>query len=220
MSLGFWRPRNSPRAVPIDEDNPYPVQILSPLPPAYLNTPYSADLLWRVAMEGRLFTACDADQNDLVTGQTSFANTTPTFLLRVPAGVICVPLFLNLGQTGDVAGGPIDVIIEIDDVDRYASAGTKETTFSSRRRSLRTPQCSLYSGATASAGFGARIVGVTIGQDVSPAEGAVPGPFWKPEMPLLLEGPASLLVYTYAASTGPTWFWSAGWAELQPPLYE
>lgn len=180
------------------------------------------DLLWRLAADGRLFVASDADQNDFVTGQTSFAATTPTFLLQVPSNVIAVPIFVNLSQTGSVAGGAVDVLIELDDADRYSSGGTAETMFNPNKfaggaltsPTARTPACTLYSGATASAGYGVRVWGATVGQDVSPAEGAVPGPFWKAEMPYFLSGPAAFLIYTYAGTTGPTWAWSIGWAEL------
>lgn len=201
----------------VSDENPLATKLLPdqrPLGPLVGGAGVAADYLWRLALEGRLFTASDTDQNDLITGQTSFADTTPSILLRVPAGTVALPLFVNLSQTGSVAGGAIDVIIEIDDADRYASGGTVETTFSglaSRRR--RPTTCSPVTGATTSSGYGNRVWAATIGQDVSPAEGAVQGPFWRPEMPYFLEGPASFLVYTYAGTTGPTWFWSLGWAE-------
>lgn len=178
-------------------------------------TGVSADFLWRVASEGRLFIGSDADQNDAVTGQTSFANTTPTFLLDVPVGRIVVPLSANLSQSGSVAGGAVDVIIEIDDVTRYASGGAAETVYNPSKRNKMESKCSLYSGATAKAGYGVRVWGATTGQDVSPAEGAVQGPFWRPEIPLFLEGPASWLIYTYAGTTGPTWLWDMKWAEFR-----
>ena len=175
----------------------------------------NADLMWRLAADGRLFFASDADENDLVTGQTSFAATTPTFILRVPTGTVCVPMAIDLSQTGTVAGGDIGIIAFIDpDTDRWASGGTSETVTAPSKEPLRTPACTLYTGATAAAfSNGGRIWGATVAADVSPAEGAVQGPFWRPAMPYRLVGPASLLVYTYAATTGPTWFWSFHWAE-------
>jgi len=186
------------------------------------STAMSTDLIWRLAAEGRIFVASDADENDLVTGQTSFAATTPTFLLQVPAGTICVPLGLTLAQTGSVAGGAIVVIVYVDNTDRYSSGGTSELVFnpnglsagSAASPSARTNLCTFYSNPTAIAGVGARLWAATIGQDVSPAEGGAPGPSWAPPAPLFLTGPASLLVFTYAGTTGPTWFWSATWAEF------
>jgi len=169
------------------------------------------DFLWLASFRGDVYVSGDADQNDVVTGQTSFAATTPTFMIDVPAGINVVPLFLNLSQTGVVAGGAIDVIIEIDKVKRYASGGTSEKVFNTVNRSAKS---SFYTGATATAGYGMTVFRATIGQDVSPAEGAIPGPFWKPDYPMILHGPASFLVYTYAGTTGPTWFWQAGFIEL------
>ena len=179
----------------------------------YRDAPVSVDEMWWLAKQGRLFISSDADQNDVVTGQTSFADTTPTFLLDVPRSVTAVPLFLNLSQTGTVAGGDIQIITEIDKIKRYSTGGTAEKVFTPSK--IGTPSCRFYSGATALAGYGIRLMGVTTGADVSPAEGAIQGPFWPPEMPYLLEGPATFLVYIYAATTGPTVFWSFGWAELE-----
>lgn len=173
--------------------------------------PVMADYLWGLALTDHIFIASDADQDDLVTGQTSFANTTPTFLLDVPPGKVALPLFLNLSQTGTVAGAAIDVIIEIDRVRRFSTGGTSEKAYSTMNG--RESGSKLYTGATASAGYGLRLWGATLGQDVSPAEGAIQGPFWKPEVPYPLVGPASLLIYTYAGTTGPTWFWTVGYAE-------
>lgn len=174
----------------------------------------NGDLIWRLAKEGRIWIASDADENDLVTGQTSFAATTPTFLLSIPTGTVCVPLEVNLSQTGGVAGGAVDVIVYVDNTDRYASGGTAELAFNPAVNQIaRTAACTLRSGATAAAGVGARLWGATIGQDVSPAEGAVPNAGWRPSFPMLLHGPASLLVFTYAATTGPTFFWNISWAE-------
>lgn len=175
----------------------------------------TADFLWRMAYEGRIFMAADADENDMVTGQTSYAATTPTFLLHVPAGITAIPLYFNLSQSGTVGGGAVDVVIEINtDKSDYASGGTSEKVYNPRKAPKVTNKSSLYSGATAGAGYGIRLWAATIGQDVSPAEGAVQGPFWKPEFPILLEGPASLNVFTYAATTGPTWLWAVGWIEI------
>lgn len=174
-------------------------------------------LATRLSVEGRVFYASDGDQNDLVTGQTSFANTTPTFLLNNPStsGVICLPLYISLTQTGSVAGGAIDIIVEIDDAARYSSGGTAETVLSSRPKNGRTNQCTLYSGATASAGYGVRVDGMTIGQDVSPAEGALQQYLWTPTSTMdILDPASSWLVYTYAGTTGPTWWWTVKWAEI------
>lgn len=175
----------------------------------------NSDYLTYLASEGRVFYAADADQNDLVTGQTSFAATTPTFVLNVPTGVIAIPLMVRLAQTGTVAGGPIDVIIEIDNAARYSSGGASETVFNAKTGgNVQTTGCAVYSGATASAGYGIRLAGYTLGQDVT-TPSTSSEVLWTPAAGLdFLVGPASFLIYTYAATTGPTWFWTLKWAEI------
>lgn len=179
---------------------------------------YSGNLVDLLASQGKVFYASDADQNDLVTGQTSFANTTPTFLLDIPSGTVAVPLMMTLCQTGTVAGGAVDIIMEFDNATRYASGGTSETAFNARSDKGAVYQTDrnsrLFTGATASAGYGIRVMGLTTGQDVSPAEGAVQEIIWTPPAGFdFLVGPASWAVYTYAGTTGPTWFWTFKWAE-------
>ncbi len=209
------RRRPEDRFEPVSDFNPIPVALVeqSTGAPTFRGVPYSADYLWRLATEQKLYLATDADQNDMVTGQTSFAATTPTFLLDVPQGKTALPLFLNLSQSGTVAGADITVIIELAKVKRYASGGTAESIVNpSTLPTAADSGCSFYSGATASGAYGATVFRAGLAPDVSPAEGAVQGPFWKPELPYLLHGPATLLVFTYAGTTGPTWLWNFGFA--------
>lgn len=177
------------------------------------------DFAWNMAKEGRIFIASDADQNDLVTGQTSFANTTPTFLLQNPAASerILIPLMFTLNQAGGVAGGDVNVVAEIDNADRYSSGGIEETVLSSRPLNPVSGgnKCKLWSNPTASAGYGVREFGITTGPDVSPAEGALQEILWTPTSGLdILDPGTSMLVYTWAGSTGPSWYWSFKWLEI------
>lgn len=176
---------------------------------------YNDPAAWLTA-EGRVFYASDSADDQLVTGQTSFAATTPTFLLDVPSGVTAIPLMARLFQAGTVAGGAVSVAIEIDDAARYASGGTSETVLCARTTPVVDQHlCKLYSGATAASGYGVRIAGYLLGQDVSPAEGAVNEILWTPTAGLdLLVGPAAFLVFTWAGTTGATWDWSVKWAEI------
>lgn len=177
------------------------------------------DVSWTIAMQGRLFLAGDADQNDRVTGQTSFANTTPTFLLNNPStsGVICIPAFFHIGQTGTVAGGDINIEVEVRSPTAYASSGTAEKAISGALglSDAPTEACVLYTGATASSGYGiAAHGGLTLAADVSPAEGVINLVEIIPAVGTWLYPNSSLQIYTYAASTGPTWRWFAGWYEI------
>lgn len=169
----------------------------------------------RLAAEGKCWYASDAAIGDLVLGQTSLATTTPTFLLTVPAGTIAIPLMMSLCQAGSVGGGAITVAMEIDNAARYASSGTAESVLNCRTDITTSPASTFYSNATATDAAGKRIMGLTVGPDVSPAEGAIQEIIWTPPAGMdFLVGPAAWLVYTVAAATGPSWQWSFKWAEI------
>ena len=50
------------------------------MPRDSLGVAISQDVSWVIALRGQIYIASDADQNDRVTGQTSYAATTPTFM--------------------------------------------------------------------------------------------------------------------------------------------
>lgn len=179
---------------------------------------FTCDWLEALGQEGRVFFGSDADQNDALTGQTSFANTTPTLLLNVPASAVAIPLYLKLVEVGTVAGALIDVINEIDNIAAYASGGTEETVLSSRTDAPIAKLCSLYSTPTATAGYGVNIDADRLAPDVDPASADAGGPFkyeWnRGARPIYLVGPASWKIFTFAGTTGPSWTWTICWAEL------
>lgn len=182
---------------------------------------FSTDWLYKLAFQGRIFIATDADANDTVTGQTSFADTTPTFSLEVPSGVAAILLRVSLGQVGAVAGGAVTVNMAISSgALSRASGGTAETVYCARTDApAGSAQCTLYSGPTATTALLTKNLYSTnlIGPDVSSAEGALNEVLWTPARyghPVILMGPAALGVFTWAATTGPTWAWSFVWAEV------
>lgn len=181
--------------------------------------PFSADYLLALLLEGRVFCASDADENDTVTGQTSFAATTPTFLLDVPDGTVALPLWIHLAQTGTVAGGDIGVRVSYDRVNRYASGGASEAIMNMATDKPISDNCDLYSGATAEAATEARLlyaaeVPAVAGTGTQDQDQDIHLRAFKDFIPPILVGDAALLIFTYAATTGPTWAWSIGWAEL------
>jgi hypothetical protein len=132
---------------------------------------------------------------------------------------------MRLFQTGTVAGGAIGVIMEIDDTDRYSSGGTVATVLATNLRGARegmvagvTPKLWSATGSAvvATNAYGVRHAGYTLGQDVSPAEGAVNELIWTPSAGVdFLIGPASWLIYTYvAAGQAPSWIWSFKFAQF------
>lgn len=183
-----------------------------------LRVPLTADFAWRLALEGRLFIASDADQNDRVTGQTSFANTTPTFTLNNPAnsGVLCIPSRIRLTQTGTVAGAAVFVEISGAAPTSFAS-GTAELAVSGALGMPNAPQekCTVYSTVTATAGAGtAKLYHFSLAADVEPAEGVINNPEYVPPTGLFLWPNSCIHVFTYAATTGPTWDWGFEWYEV------
>jgi hypothetical protein len=173
-----------------------------------------------LAARGQMFNASAAAQNTTVTGATTFATTTPTFLLDVPADTITIPAYMSLNQAGTVAGGAVSVLMETDNADRYTSGGTAATVLNKLTTGGKSALSTLYSATgsaiTATDAYGVRIMGLVTGQDVSPAEGVITEIVWTPTSGIeLLVGPAAWLVYTYAAATGPTWLWSFSWAEIR-----
>lgn len=169
-----------------------------------------------LAAQGRVYNLAASAIDTTTTGTTTLANTTPTWLLDVPDGITCIPLLASLQQAGTVAGGAITVIMEVDNADRYTSGGTALTVLNSRIGGSVLPSSAGVSPAmysrigtaiTATAAYGAQIWSALVGQDVSPAEGVTNELVWTPPSgaPEYLVGPAAWLIYTDAATTGPTW---------------
>jgi hypothetical protein len=184
----------------------------------------NGNLMGDLASQGRLFTASAAAANTAVTGATSFATTTATFLLDVPDGTTAFPLRFTSGQTGTVAGGAVNFIVEWDNADRYTSGGTAATALNQMFHG-RTPNCSFYTATgtaiTSTNAYGVRDMAITTGEDVSPAEGALQEVLWTPNAgPIGLRGPAAWLCYAYAASTGPTLWYTFSWGEVRSVDYD
>ena len=180
---------------------------------------YTASYWDYLAFQGREYHAGPAASGTVVTGQTSLATTTPTLLLRVLDGTVAIPSRLHLAQAGTIAGGAISVLIEADNADRWSSGGTAATVLPARTDNPLTQGSTLYTGATAADGYGVQLWGALLGEDVSPAEGSLAGAIRlslrEGTLPLsYLRGPASYLIFTYAATTGPSWHWGFSWFEV------
>jgi hypothetical protein len=172
-----------------------------------------------LAAQGYMYRFSGSALNTSCTGATSFATTTPTFLLSVAAATqyAVIPAEMRLFQTGTVAGAAVDVLMEIDNANRYTSGGTAMTAQASDLVRALPTGVAMYStvgsAITATNAVGVRMAAFTLGQDVSPAEGAVNEILWTPQAgPDFLIPTASLgaswIINTYAGTTGPTWFFS------------
>ena len=178
------------------------------------------DAFGYLASEGMMYRFAGSALNTTATGATSVATTTPTFLMNVTAGTqyAIIPAEARLFQAGTVAGGAVTVLLEMDNADRYTSGGTAMTVQNVKTTGPAIPSgvaaySTVGSAIVATNAAGVRMAGYLLGQDVSPAEGAVNEITWTPQagtevlVPTSTLG-ASWLINTSAGTTGPTWFFS------------
>ena len=168
-------------------------------------------------LDGRAFMVSTATRETaLAVGGTSFSDTAPAFILDVPSGTGVVPLEIDLRQGGTVAGGMITVLATLSDKVRRASSGTSHTPQNMRFDEPQTSGCSFYTGPTANTNDDD--ISLFSGLYEHNLDGALTTShvLWSARhsyAPYLV-GPASLVVYTFAASTQPCWFFTFKWAEV------
>lgn len=181
------------------------------------------DWMTQLAIEGHVFELSNATKGTaLAGGGTSYSDTAPWLNIDVPAGYTMVPLEILLNQGGTVAGALITVLLTADNKVRYSSGGSALTPKANRSDAPVGPQCVVYAGATCSAAGVARTFWASLlSPDVTPtADVAFPGYDNRVEwtarkfVPPVLVGPASLVIYTYAGTTQPSWFYTIKWLEL------
>lgn len=180
---------------------------------------FFADYLYSLGMQGRIIVGgLNTAASDVVLAQTSFVATTPTFSLEVPSGTCAIPLGIKLSQTTPVAGGGITVIMEIVNAVTRSSSGTALAAHSTRTDRIYTPLCTLYSNPTVAANtVGDRVDAMQMTPNVGATATVTCEPFrWSLDMrnPIFLVGVASMKIYSWAASTAPTWTASFLWAEI------
>lgn len=160
------------------------------------------DLLYPSRL-GAMFSTTHQTPGTNPTGQTAFAATTPTFLIYQAAAVNRVILEqIELTQTGTVAGGAIDIYIAIDTASRYSAAGTPVVPQNMNAESTEAATFTFTHSATASAAGGgtryiySRTIAASVGAEphIIDLQGAG-----------IIGATGSILVYTVAAVTGPTW---------------
>lgn len=176
------------------------------------------DLISALCNDGYVWRTSDADANDVITAQTSFADTSPTLIVEVPANFILIPVEVCFAQAGTVGTGPLTLIVERDNIAKRSASGTSELQVNCNDRfASATKNATVYTGATGTAGYGMRLMGKQVGADVDSAEGVDTEYLWTPNGIELIGGSTSvggsLVVYLYStAGTGPTVYWGAKYA--------
>lgn len=146
-----------------------------------------------------------------VTGQTGWVATTPTFMLRKTSSQTTKRLVLSnftLEQTGTVAGGAINVILALDTTDRYSAGGTAvvpQLTTAQSVASSTTPEFTFRYNPTATAAGSSDTIPRYVNCGTFPAVTGSTLPTIDCQDEFVIQGPGSILVYTWAATTGPTW---------------
>lgn len=179
-------------------------------------------LTW-VNDSGALFNVTHQTPTTDVTGQTSFDATTPTFLFYgANLNYRGCLRRLKLSQAGTVAGGAITIALAIDTANRFSAGETDITPQNVNADFSRASVWNfLYNPTATAAGTGTRYIDVvTVDADVGTvstfdfteqygedalvfaAAGSTTGKFT-----------GSFLVYTFAATTGPSWKFSFDYFE-------
>lgn len=166
----------------------------------------------RLLFQGRRFIATHQTQGTTITGQTSFAATTPTFLLRQNATTVRV-VIRNIALTtmGTAPGGNVNIAVVVDTANRFSAGGAAVVPQNLNEASATASGItSFLTNPTATAeGATHRVVTQTgIGTTVPTTV------FIDYKDGLFLSVTSSLLVYTWAASTAPSWLFNFEWSEL------
>lgn len=161
----------------------------------------------RAVRDGRMFAFADqtAAEPANYTAQTSMVATTPFLIFYKAAGTKRhVIKSIVLSQTGTVAGGEVKIRVAMDTANRYSSGGTALTPQNMSRewRATAITDLAVRVNATASAQTDANLDWLASYSAVAQVGNTVT---IAPPGGIILDNQAgSLLVYAYAATTGPT----------------
>jgi len=167
---------------------------------------------------GKLFYVTHQTPATAVTGQTGWVVTTPTFLIYganvASRGVL---KRMTLSQAGTVAGGAIGISVVVDRTSRFSAGGTAVTPQNANVNYTNASGWTFLYNPTASvAGTGTSIPRYLQENCIAASVGNVfsidfTEAFEESGLPFGTAGSTmgaftgSLLVYTWAATTGPTW---------------
>ncbi len=171
-----------------------------------------------LAWEGKVFNTENPTLATGVTGQTSLALTLATIQLRNLGSKAMVPLWLKFAQAGSVAGGRIEVVVYALDNDQFTSGTALEVNCTNRQKASPS-QVSAWHTATIpalTADNAVELYSTDIFMTVllNNADNNLDLVGGRPGCWVINPG-GGLVIYTNAASTGPTWHFDLGWAELE-----
>lgn len=154
------------------------------------------------SFRGHRYTVTHQTPSTDVTGQTSFAATTPTFLFYQSGADTSLALnSMQLSQSGTVAGADVFISLAIDTASRYSSGGTAVVPQVMHTAESTAANTTFTFNPTASAaGAGTRYIGTW-------AANADTGVMTSLDFRdgVIIGTTGSILVYTWAGTTAPSW---------------
>ena len=167
--------------------------------------------------EGKVFHVSNVAVGTEIVGQTSYVATATTFSLRNLGAKLMVPLWARLVQADAVAGGRIIVHTQVLETDQFTS-GTALPIMNSNWRNRDASGALAFHTATLPTFTTGNARLVQTGeyfQTVSAANNDnIINAFTAPGF-VGVRPNGALHIYTWAGTTGPSWSFDIGWAEVE-----
>lgn len=153
---------------------------------------------------GRRFYYTHQTPGTVITGQTSYVATTPTFMLSNTSGAnVIIIRSLTLSQTGTVAGGLINVLTTLSTTNDFSSGGTAVVGQNPNEGSATTVAAGITFRTNPTAT--GTITRLLASLSVPASLGTITTIDYKDAV-MLGNTSSSWSCYTHAATTGPSWF--------------
>lgn len=159
---------------------------------------------YHASVMGRRFYYTHQTPGTVVTGQTSYVATTPTFMLSNTSGTnVVIIRSLTLSQTGTVAGGLINVLTTLSTTNDFSSGGTSVTGQNPNEGSAVTVAANITFrfNPTATGTISRLLASLSVPASL----GTITTIDYKDAV-MLGNTSSSWSCYTHAATPGPSWF--------------
>lgn len=163
---------------------------------------------YKTSREGSRWYVTNPTANTAVTAQTSFAATTPFLSFETDANTRMVLNSVILAQTGTAAGGTITVIFATDTVIR-STGGTAITPAPTSREATGSTAVTVKHTVTASAAPATvrYFCPIRLPVDTGATSQVLVSDAY------IIGASSSILIYAFAATTGPSFFFNVEWVE-------
>lgn len=186
------------------------------------------DWHFQLAAEGRLFMSGDELEATFNDSQASIADTTPSYILRGPAGTIVQPLYVELELTTEGGAAPLADVIYIQG-DNDITAGTTIVAYNCKGGANPRASKAIHQLNPTLTAFSANnvivsgfrnmpdnMLSVGLADTVTGAVDLTNSAklIWTPPVPILLTDNAMIAVYLGTGTSDSKWRYNFYWAEL------